>query len=218
MEFRTVAGKSVRRPILEVDDLTPSGLSLIGRFVYDECQAEDIDQTGAVGRGSLHHVVVSRSSLAESRLAELELMDVVLRHVTIPNASWEQVTARRVEMVNCQAIGLQFGLTKAEDLYFEDCRLDYARLDVGQHRGVIVFHRCTFKEAVLSGDLSGIVFSECEFSGAEFHARRAASCDLTRSRLVGASGLLTLAGATITEEQAMALSGQLATEVGFVIS
>lgn len=41
---------------------------------------------------------------------------------------------------------------------------------------------------------------------------------MTRSRLVGASGLLTLAGAMITEEQAMTLSGQLATEAGFVIS
>jgi uncharacterized protein YjbI with pentapeptide repeats len=140
-------------------------------------------------------------------------MDVALRDVTVANASWEQVTARRVEMVRCQAVGLQLGLLKAEDLYFEDCKLDYARLDVEQHRGVIVFHRCTFKEAVLSGELSGIVFSECGFSGAEFQARRAASCDMTRSRLVGASGLLTLAGASITEEQAVTLSGQLATEV-----
>lgn len=62
------------------------------------------------------------------------------------------------------------------------------------------------------------MFADCDFRGAEFRARRATKCDLTRSRLAGASGLLTLAGAVITDEQAMALSGQLATEVGLVIS
>lgn len=41
---------------------------------------------------------------------------------------------------------------------------------------------------------------------------------MTRSRLVGSSGLLTLAGAMITEEQATTLSGQLAAEAGFAIT
>jgi uncharacterized protein YjbI with pentapeptide repeats len=218
MDFRTVADKSVKRPNFDVVELPSADLSLTGRFAHDECQAEGVDQVGVVGHGSLHHVMVSRSSLAESRLSDLELMDVAFRQVTVPNASWEQVTARRVEWIDCQAVGFQLGLTKAEDLYFEDCRLDYARLDVDQHRGVIVFHRCTFKEAVLDGDLSGIVFSECDFRGAEFRAHRAVRCDLTRSRLAGSSGLLTLAGAMITEEQAMALSGQIAAEVGFVVT
>jgi len=218
MEIRKVGDKSVGRPILEVADLSPSELALAGRFSFDECQAEDIDQTGAVGRGTLHHVSISRSTLADTRLSDLELMDVALRNVSVANASWENVTARRVEFFNSQAVGFQLGLLKAEDLYFEDCRLDYARLEVENRRGIIVFHRCTFTEAVLGGDLSGIVFSECEFSGAEFRARRAAGCDLTGSRLVGSSGLMTLAGALITDDQAMALSAQLATEVGLVIA
>jgi uncharacterized protein YjbI with pentapeptide repeats len=218
MDFRTVANKAVRRPILDVEDLTPSALSLAGRFAHDECLVEDIDQAGATGQGSLRHVLMSRSSLADTRFAELELLDVAFRQVAVSNASWEQVTARRVEMVACQAVGLQFGLTKAEDLYIEDCRLDYARIDVDRHRGIVAFHRCTFNEALLSGDLSGIVFSDCHFKGAEFQARRATNCDLTTSRLTGALGLLTLAGAAITETQAMTLSSQLATEAGFVIS
>jgi uncharacterized protein YjbI with pentapeptide repeats len=96
--------------------------------------------------------------------------------------------------------------------------MDYARIDVEQRRGLIVFNRCTFVEAVLDGDLSDVVFVECEFRGAEFRARRANGCDMTRSRLAGASGLLTLAGAVITEEQAVTLSGQLAAEAGLVIS
>ncbi|RZS43196.1 hypothetical protein EV193_102175 [Herbihabitans rhizosphaerae] len=217
MDFRTVAGKSVRRPI-DVEDLPSSDLSLSGPFVYSDCQAEDVDQSAVVGQGSLHHVVVSQSSLAESRFTELELSDVALRHVAVSNASWEQASARRVEVVGCQAIGLRLGLVKAEDLYLEDCKLDYARVDVERQRGVVVFHRCTFREATLGGDLSGMVFSECEFAGAEFQARRAVDCDMTSSRLVGASGLLTLAGASITEDQAVTLAGQLAAEVGFVIS
>lgn len=218
MDSRTVAGKTVRRPVLDAEDLASSDLSLTGRFNYDECLAEDIDQDGAEGQGSLHRVAVLRSSLSESQLKELELMDVALRNVVLANARWEKVSARRVEVLNCQAIGVQLAIVKAEDLYVEDCKFDYARLGVEQRRGPIVFHRCTFVEAVLEGDLSEIVFSECEFRGAEFRARRATNCDMTRSRLVGASGLLSLAGTMITDDQAMTLSGQFATEVGFVIA
>lgn len=218
MDTRTIATTTVQRPIFDVDDLEMSALPLAGRFAHDECQAEDIEQAGVTGHGSLHHVRVSRSSLAESRLSDLELMDVSLNQVAVANAAWAGVVIRRVEMIGCQAIGWQLGIVKAEDFYLEDCRLDYARIEIERHRGVIVFHRCAFKEAVLSGDLSGVFFSECDFAGAEFQARRAVGCDMTRSRLDGASGLLTMAGAAITVEQAMTISSQLATEIGFVIA
>lgn len=207
----------MRRPI-DIEDLPVADLSLIGRFSYHDCQADDVEQAEAVGQGSLQNVAVTRSDLSGSRLTELELIDVALSNAVVANAAWEKVTARRVEMLNCQAVGFQLGLLKAEDLYFEECKLDYARLDIDQRRGVIAFHRCTFTEAVLDGDLSGVIFSECEFKGAEFRARRAANCDLTSSRLAGATGLLTLVGAKITEEQAMLVSGQLATEAGLVIA
>jgi uncharacterized protein YjbI with pentapeptide repeats len=218
MDTRTIADTAVLRPILDDEDLEVSALELAGQFTHAEGQAEDLDQAGVTGHGSLHHVRMSRSSLAESRLSDLELMDVSLDQVVVANAVWDRVIIRRVEMIGCQAIGWQLGVEKAEDLYLEDCRLDYSRINVEHHRGVIVFHRCTFKEAMLSGDLSGIVFSECEFVGAEFDASRAVRCDMTRSRLSGASGLLTLAGTVITEEQAMMVSGQLAAEAGFVIA
>lgn len=34
------------------------------------------------------------------------------------------------------------------------------------------FHRCSFREAGVTGDLSGVVFSECDFTAAEFSVRR----------------------------------------------
>jgi uncharacterized protein YjbI with pentapeptide repeats len=218
MDDRVIADRSVRRPNLDGVELPEADVTLVGTFAHDECEASDVDQSGAVGRGSLHHVVVSRSTFADTRLAELDLMDVSLRNVAVANASWSNVTARRVELLGCQAVGLNLEIEKADDLYVEDCRLDYARVSIEQRRGVVVFHRCTFVEAYLDGDLTNVVFSECDFRGAEFRARRAAGCDLTRSRLTGATGLLTLAGATITEDQAMSLSAQLATEAGLVIS
>ena len=89
MDHRAIAGKSVTSKLGRLTDLPAVDLSLAGTFAHDECEAEDVDQTGVVGRGSLHHVVVSRSSLAESRFAELELMDVAFRNVTMANASWE---------------------------------------------------------------------------------------------------------------------------------
>lgn len=139
---RTVAGATLRRPI-GIEDLPTSELSLAGRFSYNDCQAGDVDQADAVGQGALQNVVVARSNLTGSRITGLELIDVALNNVVVANAAWEKVTARRVEAVNCQATGFQLGLLKAEDLYFEDCKLDYSRLEVGQRRGVIAFHRFT---------------------------------------------------------------------------
>ncbi|OLF05318.1 hypothetical protein BLA60_36420 [Actinophytocola xinjiangensis] len=217
MENRTVVGTTVRRPI-DNENLPAVELSLTGLFSHHDGQAEDLDLADVAGQGSLRNVVVTRSNLTGSRFAELELIDVAMNNVVVANAAWKKVTVRRVEMRNCQAVGFRLGLVKADDLYFEECKLDYSHLDVAQRRGVIAFHRCTFTEAVLDGDLSGVVFSECEFQGAEFRARRAATCDLTSSRLTGATGVLTLAGATITEEQAVSLSSQLATEAGLVIA
>lgn len=89
-----MANRKIRCPIIEVEDLLASELSLAAKFSYDEYQAEDIDQSGMSGQGSLQHVIVSRSSLAESRIAELELMDVVFRDVVLANASWNPWLAR----------------------------------------------------------------------------------------------------------------------------
>ncbi len=102
-------------------------------------------------------------------------------------------------------------------MYAEDCRFDYGSVGFGQVKNAIIFRRCSFRETVLSGDLSNVVFDDCDLEMTEFEATRANGCDLTESRLIDARGLLTLRGARIYAEQAASVAKQIATEAGLTV-
>jgi uncharacterized protein YjbI with pentapeptide repeats len=105
----------------------------------------------------------------------------------------------------------------AQDVYLSGCRFDQATLRIERVRGLVVFDGCVFTDAVVAGDLSSVVFTDCGFDDAEFAATKADGCDLRSSRLAGARGLLTLRGARITGDQSVAIAARLAAESGFVV-
>jgi uncharacterized protein YjbI with pentapeptide repeats len=155
--------------------------------------------------------------LAESRRSPLSLIDTVLRRCDLSAAVWQGVTMRQVELLDCRALGLRLSLDLAQDVYLEGCRFDAATLRISRVRGLVVFDGCTFTDAVVGGDLSAVVFSGCSFDGAEFAATSADGCDLRGSRLGAARGLLTLRGAKVTTDQAVAFAPRLASEAGFTV-
>jgi uncharacterized protein YjbI with pentapeptide repeats len=119
--------------------------------------------------------------------------------------------------LRCRGIGLRLTVKHAGDVYAYDSRLDYAVVEVGRVKGLAVFDGCSFREAVISGDLSGVVFSDCDLTGTEFAASRAQGCDLRGSRLGAARGLLSLRGAKISADQAVDVADALAAEAGLVV-
>ncbi|MGH3719662.1 MAG: pentapeptide repeat-containing protein [Pseudonocardiaceae bacterium] len=147
----------------------------------------------------------------------MTLADTALEDVDLSNASIQRATARRVEMLRCRAIGLRLSIEQAADLYVEGCRLDFAVIHIEKIKGIAAFVGCSFRETVISGCLSGVVFLDCDFTDTEFEAASAKGCDLRMSRLAGARGLLNLRGALITVEQAVSVAHQLATETGLII-
>lgn len=155
--------------------------------------------------------------LGGSRRRPLTLVDTVLRRCDLTAALWDQVTLRQVELLDCRALGLRASLEMAQDVYVSGCRFDSATLRVERVRGLLVFTGCTFTEAVLGGDLSAVVFSDCSFDGADFAASAATGCDLRGSRLDGARGLLTLRGARVTVDQTVTMAPRLALEAGFTV-
>lgn len=162
-------------------------------------------------------VVLDGVDLAGSRRRPLTVVDSVLRRCELTAAVWQQVTLRQAELLDCRGLGLRLSLDLAQDGYVEGCRLDQSVLHVERTRRVLAFAGCSFAEAVLSGDLSGVVFVDCAFAGAEFAAARAEGCDLRGSRLGGARGLLTLRGARVTEDQTVAVASRLAAEAGLTV-
>lgn len=163
------------------------------------------------------HSVVRRVDLSGSRLGPVRLTDTACEDVDLSNALVQQLTVRRVELLRCRAIGLQLSIDQASDLYVADCRLDFAAIHIDKVKGIAAFVGCSFRETVISGFLSGVVFLDCDFADTEFTTANAKGCDLRMSRLAGARGLLGLRGALITAEQAASVADQLAIEAGLTV-
>jgi uncharacterized protein YjbI with pentapeptide repeats len=173
--------------------------------------AEELAEEMAVG------VAFDGVDLAETRRSPLTLVDGVLRRCDLSAAVWQGVTLRQVELLDCRALGLRLSVDHGQDVYVENGRLDSATLRISKVRGLVVFDGCTFTDAMVGGDLSSVVFTDCTFENAEFAATNAEGCDLRGSRLGGARGLATLRGARITAEQTVPIAARLATELGLTV-
>lgn len=217
MEFMEVAGKTIQRPILDRDELAAGAALFKGVVDISSASISGGDQSGVAGEGSLSSVSVTSVDLSHARLTPVELSTVRFDGVDLSNAKLSETIARRVEFLGCRGIGLQILLVQAADVYFEDCRLDFGSIGFGRVKNAVIFRRCSFREAVISGDLSNVVFDDSDLASAEFEARRADGCDVTTSRLAGARGLLTLRGARITGGQAGSIAAQIAREAGLVV-
>lgn len=218
MEFRSVATKKVQAPSLDEDDLDLESAQFKGEFDFKEAVIRSGDQQGVLGEGSLSTTLVEAVSLAGARVEPLELSNTSFRQMDLSNATLGQVTARRVEFLGCRATGLSIDFTLAQDVYFEGCQLDFTNFRIGQTKNALVFKSCTFTEAAFSGDLSNVVFNDCELTKTEFEATKAAGCDFTGSRLAGIQGILTLRGASLDMEQASSIAIQIATEAGLLVN
>lgn len=84
-------------------------------------------------------------------------------------------------------------------------------------KNAAVFSGCSFRETVFVGDLSNVVFTDCELNATEFEVSRAVDCDLRSSRLTDIRGLLRLRGAKISTEQAVSVARMIATESGMSV-
>jgi uncharacterized protein YjbI with pentapeptide repeats len=223
--FRELSeGRSIRRPAVERDELRPQPADFDGTFDVEFALVDSGDQAGelaelaeVIGDGSVAHSVLRRVDLSGARLGPLRLIDSVLEDVELSNASIQRVTANRVELTRCRAIGLRLSVEQASDLYVEECRIDFATIRIVKIKKIAAFVGCSFRETTIAGDLSNAIFLDCDFTDTEFAATNANDCDLRASRLTGARGLRTLRGALITQEQAISVADRLATEIGLVV-
>ncbi|MGH3932432.1 MAG: pentapeptide repeat-containing protein, partial [Pseudonocardiaceae bacterium] len=208
---------TVQRPSLDVDELVAETLTFKGVFDVEEVRVDGTDPTGAIGEGRLSHVLVSEVNLAQCELGPLELFDVRLENVELSNCSWQQVRAQRTEFLRCRGLGWRVGFYQIIDVYLVGCQFDYAVIRVDKVKGLLVFDDCSFREAMISGDLSNVIFSDCMLDAAEFDASKAKGCDLRGSQIAGTRGLLTLRGAMVDEQQAASAARAIASEAGLVV-
>lgn len=219
MAVRELAGgRAIHGPNVDMDEVTAADGGFDSEFEMASVLLDGGEFAGAVGDGTIEGSVLRQVDLSEVKLGPLTMVDVVLRGVELSNASLQQVVVRRVELQACRAIGLKLSVELGTDLLVEDCRLDYASVHLEKVKGIAAFVGCSFREATISGDLSNTVFADCDFTETEFRVARAKECDLRTSRLDSARGLLSLRGAMISPEQAVAASTMIAAEAGLIVS
>lgn len=218
MDFRELGnGRSVQRPTFDPEGLTDEAFTFKGKFEGDDILVGTGEFPEVKGEGTLARSLIRSVDLSGTRFSPLELSDVRFEDTDLSSASWQGVKARRTEIVRSRAMGLRLWLAAANDVYVDGCRLDYASIHVESVKGALVFHECMFREAMISGDLSNVVFSDCGLDGVEFEATKAAGCDLTTSQIAGARGLLGLRGAQITAGQAASAAIIIAAEAGLTV-
>ncbi|MGA6168370.1 pentapeptide repeat-containing protein [Amycolatopsis magusensis] len=218
MEFRRLPrNRSGQRPSIDADDLEPGDLALKGEFDLTDLVVDGGDQIGVSGDGRIRRVHATSTRMSEAILGPVEVDDTIFVDVDLSNASWRRTQARRIEFLRCRAVGWQLELAQAQDVYFEDSRLDYAVIRIEKVKGHLVLSGCTLREAVIAGDLSNVVFADCDLTGAEFQATKAGGCDLRGSELAGTRGLLTMRGATLDTGQASAAAAAIVTDAGLVL-
>jgi uncharacterized protein YjbI with pentapeptide repeats len=219
MRSRDLAGgRSILRPSAGTGDLAKQPASFAGEFDIDSALVAGGDQTRVVGEGTVERSVVQQVDLSGATLGPLGLSDTVLRDVDLSNASVQQLVLRRTEWQRCRAIGLRLSIELAADFYAEDCRLDYATVHIERVTGAAAFVGCSFREATVRGNLSNVLFLDCDFVDTEFRAGRADRCDLRGSRFAGGRGLLTLRGATISTDQVVSICTLIAAEAGLQVA
>jgi uncharacterized protein YjbI with pentapeptide repeats len=219
MDFRRFGDKrSLQRPVIDADDLGTGEPAWNGELTVSDTRVEGGDFTGLDGEGEIERSVLTAVDLSGSRLRPLVLADVELSGADVSNALWSQTIARRAEVLSCRATGWRLSLDLALDMYVGDTRLDYAAIKVNRVKGLLVFERCSFANAQLGGDLSRVLFVDCDLAGAEFTATAARDCDLRTSRIADARGIATLRGALVTTDQVIAVADQLAREAGLTIT
>ncbi|THV30189.1 pentapeptide repeat-containing protein [Glycomyces paridis] len=220
MKFRKIdEQRSMRRPLVEADRLRPLTEEPDPDFELSELLIEGLEWTGAVADGSLEQSLLRSVDLSGTTLSPFEVVDVVVERSVLANGRWERATVRRLEITDSQLVGWQAQFALAQDVYVADCRADFAGVSIGSAKGPVVFERCRFMNATFLGDLSKAVFIDCTFPGADFsRVSNAKGCDMRRADLSGITGLMSLRGALITADQAVAIAGELATAAGFKLA
>lgn len=183
----------------------------------DSASFVDLDLSRRSGTGELRRVSMTGVDLSGSQLRSLSLINTRFTQVDLSNATLNEVTANRAEWRDCRAVGLGVAFTTATDLLIIDCVLNYARVEFVRARPRIVLAGCSLRESMISGDLTGVVFDDCDITETEFRATRASNCDLRTSRLTAPRGLSTLRGARVTAAQTLGIAENLAVEAGLVI-
>lgn len=141
----------------------------------------------------------------EARDSVLDGMDMAGRRVT---------GLVRTHLVRCRLSGADLAEATLEDVTFEDCALDMASWRLARVRRVAVLGGRIEGLDATAAQLDDVTLSGVSLEDVVLERARCERVDLTGADLTSVTAVATLAGATISAAQAVALAARMARSLG----
>lgn len=167
-----------------------------------------------LGKGSLVNgcwfddVAVDDLVLASSRFVETRF-----HQLAAPVVRMARSVLRDVEVDGARLGAVEAYDVDAKALHFKGCRINYLNLR-GAKLEDVAFTDCIVDELdLLQADAKRVAFPGTRIGSLALHNSKVADLDLRGAEVSSVSGWVSLAGATLSEEQLMFLAPQIAAEL-----
>jgi len=147
---------------------------------------------------------------AESRLRGARCTDTRFDGCDFANATWERLTAHRVEFLTSQLVGVTALEAYLHHVRFQGCNAQFASFRFATCKNVR-FEQCDLRHADFQrADLSGVVFHKCDLSYAQLSGATLKGTDFRSSKIDEMRvGFQELPGAIVDPFQAAYIAGLL---------
>ncbi len=165
-------------------------------------------------------VVFERVEMSKVHFKKAHLLDSSFTGCNLANGEWFEADFARIELLDCQLIGLQANEGKFQDVLFRGCALPFAQFALATFQAVR-FEDCDLSEAnFYQADLTGVVFTRCNLQRADFTGAKLFAADLRGSKIDGMrlSSLELMKGAFVDQMQALAMVRSLGINIEFLES
>ena len=160
---------------------------------------------------------IKQCDFTSSDLERLSLDNVVVQNCImtagkVSEASWHTTTVQ-----NSRCSGVQLDKSTLKNVTFTGCKLDIANFRYAKLTNV-VFDGCVIDELDFYGaTMNDVKFVDCDTNGIELQNTHMHRVDFRESNFVRIKRATDLQGATISTQQLMFLSRQLAAQAGIVV-
>lgn len=185
---------------------------------YDGLEFDGLDLTGQDARGArfldcaVHHCVLDGVRLGGAHVVDSSFADVRADVLDAPDAQWRDVT-----LTDCRLGGVRAYSGELLRVTVTGGKIDYLNLRGARVRELRLVG-ATIDDLDLAGaTVRGLTVSESRVRRLDVTGAKLTDVDLREADMSEIDGLPGLAGATISEEQLMALAPTLAAQLGILV-
>lgn len=171
---------------------------------------------------SLHNFSLVDSSIykCDFSLADMEKFDlnnIVIKDCIMSSAKFSESSWHIASIMNSRCSGIQLNQSVLKNIRFENCKLDIANFRFAKLTNV-VFDTCVINEMDFYGaELKHVRFIDSDIDKVDFSQSKLVDVDLRESSIITVKRPSDLKGATITTQQLIQLSPQLAAEANIEV-